>query len=65
MSSVFDLHSDDWMKFKTGVQEHLFTCVWNHSLYIEQNQKYIWNLHLLRDIVVTILSPEIAYLRYL
>ena len=35
---MFDLHSDEQIKLKTGVQEHLFGCILNHSLYIEQNQ---------------------------
>ena len=40
---------------KLSLQEYLFACVLNHSLYIEQNQKYIWNLHLLGNILVTML----------
>ena len=39
MQSVFDLHSDDWIKLKSGVQQHLFTCALNHSLYIEAKPK--------------------------
>ena len=38
MESIFDLHSNDPIKPKIGVQERLFTCVWNHSLYIEQTE---------------------------
>ena len=43
--------------------EHLCYSVIIRGFYIEQNRKYICNLHLLRNILVTILHIEIDFLK--